>query len=84
VIEVPATEIAHLNAFEIVPNALVRVEIGSIPWELFQVQSFTHLGFEKGFALAVPMDGEPSQMIKILPLIFRKSTFRNPITATAS
>jgi hypothetical protein len=39
-IQIGTTHIPQLDSFEIIPDALVGIEIGSIPRQLFQVQAF--------------------------------------------
>ncbi len=40
VIQVGTADIAQLDPFEIIPDALVGVEIGCVPRQLFQVPTF--------------------------------------------
>jgi hypothetical protein len=56
VVQVGATDIAQLNSLEILPNALIWVEIGSIIRKLFQMQSLGGPSFEKSLDLVVAMD----------------------------
>ena len=39
VLEVSTTHIAQLDAFEVIPNALIRVQVWGIARQLFQVQA---------------------------------------------
>ncbi len=40
VIQVGAANIAQLDALEIIPDALIRIEVGRIPGQLLQMQAF--------------------------------------------
>jgi hypothetical protein len=41
VLEVRTTDIAQLDAFEVIPNALVRVQVWGIARQLFQMQALS-------------------------------------------
>jgi hypothetical protein len=84
VIQVGAADIAQLDALEILPDALSRIEIGSIARQLLQVEPFGRSSFQKGFDLFAPMNGRTIPDRQILPRLLRKSTRRMPTTAAAS
>ncbi len=47
VIEVRAADIAQLDTLEVIPDALVRIQVGSIARELFQMQALGGPSLEK-------------------------------------
>jgi hypothetical protein len=57
VIQVGTTDIAQLDPLEILPDALIRIEVGGIAWQLFQMESFGGPSFQKGFDLFAAVDG---------------------------
>jgi hypothetical protein len=57
VIQAATADIAQLNALEIIPDALGRVEIRSIARKLFQMQALGGPSFEKVFDFVPPMEG---------------------------
>jgi len=57
VVQVSATDVAQLDTLEVIPDALVRIEIGGITRQLLQMQEFGGPSFEKVFDLMSPMDG---------------------------
>ncbi len=71
VVQIATTEIAHLNALEVLPNALVGIKIRCIARQLFQMHPFSCARFEKGFDLFAAMDRRsvPDEPAALLPLI---------------
>ena len=59
VIQVETTDIAQLDALEIIPDTLIRIEVGCIARQLFQVQALGGPSLEKVFDLVSPMDWRP-------------------------
>jgi len=57
VIKVRTTDIAQFDTLEIIPDALIGIEIGGITGSLFQMQAFGRPSLEKVFDLMCPMDG---------------------------
>ena len=55
-IEIETTDIAQLHSLEIVPDALIGVEIGSIARQLFQMQAFGRSPLEKVLDLVSAMN----------------------------
>lgn len=58
-IEIAATDIASLHPFQVIPDALIGVEIRSRAGKLFQMQAFGGSSRKKVFDLLSPMDGGP-------------------------
>jgi len=58
-IEIGTTDITQLHALEVIPDALIRVEIRGIARKLFEMQAFGGSSLEKIFDLVSPMDGRP-------------------------
>jgi hypothetical protein len=56
-IQIGTADIAQLHALEVIPNALIRVEIRSVARQLFQLQAFGCPSLEKGCDLVAAMDG---------------------------
>src|SRR3989442_13720 len=55
-IEIGTTDITQLHSLEIVPDPLIRVEIGGIAGQLFQMQPFGRSSLEKGLDLVRPVN----------------------------
>ncbi len=58
-IEIGTTDITQLYALEVIPDALIWVEIRSIARKLFQMQAFGRPALEKVFDLVSAMDRRP-------------------------
>jgi len=55
-IEIGTTDITQFHSLEIVPDPLIRVEIGSITGQLFQMQPFGRSSLEKGLECVRPVN----------------------------
>ena len=55
-LEIATTDIAQLHALEIIPDALIRVEIRGVARQLFQLQAFGRSSLEKVLDLVSPMN----------------------------
>lgn len=55
--QVITTQVAQLNMFEMLPNALIGIEIGCVRQELLQPNKLRSLLCQKGFHLGAPMNG---------------------------
>jgi len=57
VVQIPTTDIAQFHPLEVIPDALIRIEIRSIAGKLLQMQAFGGASLEKVLDLLTPMDG---------------------------
>src|SRR5712691_6678995 len=57
VLQVATADIAQLHPFEVIPDALIGVEIGGIARQLFQMQALGRPALEKVFDLVSAMNG---------------------------
>ena len=56
-IQVGAANIAQLDTLEIIPDALIRIEVGRISGQLLQMQAFGRSPLEKVFDLMSAVNG---------------------------
>ena len=57
VVQVGAADVAQLDTLEIIPDALIRIEIWGIARQLLQMQAFGGPSLEKVFERVRPVDG---------------------------
>lgn len=55
-IQIGTTDVAQFDPLEVIPDPLVGIEIGCIPRQLLQVQSFGGSSFEEYFDLVGAVD----------------------------
>src|ERR687892_394349 len=50
-------DMLQLHPFQVVPDSLIRVQLGSVGWQLLQMDALPGRAGQKGFNLLAPVDG---------------------------